>query len=98
MTQVNPGANPGASTPDSKSPDQKGPEQKAPEQKATSEQSPSQKAGLKLGAKVHLRAVHGRMIHPFQNELPFVTDKTTKCEFDRWCEIQFDAGKLALDD
>lgn len=96
MTQVNPGANPGAIIPDSKMPEQKGPEQKAA--KPAAEPTLSQKAGLKVGAKVHLKAVHGRMIHPFQNELPFVTDKATKCEFDRWCEIQFDAGKLALDD
>lgn len=54
---------------------------------------------LELGKTVRLRAVHGDLIHPFlQPEVRFETDKSQKVIVDSWTKIQFEAGKLALDD
>lgn len=54
------------------------------------------KAGLEIGDKVYLTAVHGRIIHPNQVPLEFNVGETTRVEVDSWVVIQFEAGKLAL--
>lgn len=56
----------------------------------------SGKAGVKLGDTVHLRAVHGRMVHPEAPFTEFDTNTSQKVKFDWWHKIQFDAGKLEL--
>lgn len=54
---------------------------------------------IKVGDKVRLSAVHGDLYHPFLTpELVFKTDTSYKVEVDAWMVIQYDAGKLKIED
>ena len=52
-----------------------------------------------VGQTARLKAVHGRLHHPYlKPEVVFDIDKSHKIEVDDWMKVQFDAGKLAIDD
>jgi len=56
-------------------------------------------ASIKVGQTVRLKAVYGRLHHPYlKPEVVFDIDKSHKIEVDGWMKVQFDAGKLAIDD
>lgn len=54
---------------------------------------------ITVGQPARLKAVHGRLHHPYlKPEVVFDMDKSHKIEVDDWVKVQFDAGKLAIDD
>lgn len=48
----------------------------------------------KVGERVLLTAVHGRLIHPYQLPTEFNPGDFTKVDVDEWVRTQFNAGKL----
>lgn len=52
---------------------------------------------LEIGEVLRLSAVHGRIIHPF-TLADFDTDRAVKVEVDAWIKVQFEAGKLKIED
>lgn len=57
----------------------------------------AKKTGLVPGKMYRLRAVHGDIIHPFQDHVRIGTEDSKKLVADAWVLTQFEAGKLALD-
>lgn len=58
----------------------------------------AKEAGLVIGKKTILTAVHGRMIHPNQVPLEFNPGEMTPVKVDQWVIAQFEAGKLKMAD
>lgn len=58
---------------------------------------PPQGRELKIGETLRLTAVHGRIIHPF-SLADFDTDRSVKVEVDSWTKLQYEAGKLKIED
>lgn len=78
---------------DTQTPETKTPETKTPETKAEAAKRVSKPT---KGKVVRLIAVHGDICH-YADGTRFSTDDSVKHEFDDWCEVQLEAGKLRVD-
>lgn len=69
-----------------------------PEPPAKPPAAAPEKVTLEEGKPALMRAVYGYMAHPWQVPLSFDVDRVTKVVVDRWVVIQFEAGKLRIED
>ena len=60
-------------------------------------EAPAKPVTIEVGKTVRLRAVHGRIQNPFTLTW-FDVGNSVKVVADSWDKIQFDAGKLAIDE